>query len=118
MEAGYNLGKLLERRGQFEKAREVWWRDVITPFFIDNKEAIPPGAKRPYWLAKTLLDLGELLAQREKIDEARRVYVVLRDSHLGYGETMAIEALKTLGVPSATTTPEPAAAAPDSTTKL
>lgn len=118
VEAGYNLGKLLERRGQFEKAREVWWRDVITPFFIDNKEAIPPGAKRPYWLAKTLLDLGELLAQREKIDEARRVYVVLRDSHLGYGETMAIEALKTLGVPSATTTPEPAAAAPDSTTKL
>jgi cellulose synthase operon protein C len=97
VEAGYNLGKLLERRGQFEKARDVWFRDVITPFLINAPRPLPAGAKRPYWLAKTLQDLGALLEQRENFDEARRVYTLLRDSGVGY-ENIAIERLQHLGV--------------------
>lgn len=98
IEAGYNLGKLLERRGQLDKARDVWWRDVIAPFLVDAPEAPPPGAKRPYWLARTLLDLGALLVQRGALDDARRVYGMLRDGKLGYGEAIAIERLQQLGV--------------------
>ncbi len=101
VEAGYNLGALLVRRGQIDKARDVWWRDVITPFFIDAARPLPADAKRPYWLARTLIDLGSLLEKRENIDEARRVYVLLRDSNLGFGEAMAAERLEQLGVVAA-----------------
>lgn len=99
VEAGYNLGKLLERRGQLEKARDVWWRDVIKPFLVDAKPDAPASAQKPYWLARTLRDLGELFAQQKKIDEARRIYVMLRDSGLGHGRQIAIERLEQLGVP-------------------
>jgi hypothetical protein len=98
VEAGYNLGNLLERRGQADKARDIWWRDVITPFLVNAPRPLPAGAKRSYWLARTLLDLGSLLEQKENLDEARRVYVQLRDSHLGYGEAIAVERLERLGV--------------------
>lgn len=98
IEAGYNLGKLLERRGQFEKARDVWWRGVLQPFLIDRPADAAWRANEPYWLARTLNDLGALLVQRENIDEARRVYVLLRDSNLGYGEDTATEQLKRLGM--------------------
>jgi cellulose synthase operon protein C len=100
VEAGYNLGKLLVRRGQIEKGRDVWWREVITPFLINAETPAPSGATRQFWLARTLLDLGELLEQRQDIDGARRVYVMLRDSNLGF-DLPAIDHLKNLGVDSA-----------------
>lgn len=98
VEAGYNLGLLLERRGQLDKARDVWWRDVIKPFLVDEGRPKAIGATRPYWLARTLVDLGTLLERQENFDEARRVYVLLRDSQLGFGETMAVERLDHLGL--------------------
>jgi cellulose synthase operon protein C len=108
VEAGYNLGKLLVRRGQVEKGRDVWWREVITPFLINAETPAPAGATRQFWLARTLLDLGELFEQRQDIDGARRVYVMLRDSNLGF-ELPAIDHLKNLGVdpakPNATPAP-------------
>lgn len=109
VEAGYNLGKLLVRRGQADRARDVWWRDVVTRFLLNVKTPIPVGAKRPFWLARTLLDLGELLEQRGEADEARRVYVLLRDSNLGAGEGLAITHLKALGVESASAAATPPA---------
>ncbi|WP_158277536.1 hypothetical protein [Opitutus sp. ER46] len=105
IEAGYNLGKLLERRGQFDRARDVWWRDVIKPFLVDAEPGAAMRATQPYWLARTLLDLGALLEQRELTDEARRVYVLLRDSRLGYAESIAREQLQRLGVPAAPAQP-------------
>lgn len=103
VEAGYNLGKLLERRGQYDKARDVWWRDVVNQFLGNNKSGATLGATAPYWLARTLLDLGDLLAQRENVDEARRVYRLLRDSNLGF-QDVAAERLQQLGVRPAPTT--------------
>jgi hypothetical protein len=98
VEAGYNLGKIFERRGEFAKARDVWWRDVITPFLVEAKPGDVMRATLPYWLARTLLDLGQLLEQRENVEEARRVYALLRESKLGFGEAIAGERLQRLGV--------------------
>ncbi len=103
VEAGYNLGKMLERRGQREKARSVWFSDVIMPFLLDVKAGDPLRSTQPYWLARTLLDLGTLLEQEETMDEARRVYALLRDSKLGFGEQTAIERLQRLGIPAVAT---------------
>ncbi|MBI4622707.1 MAG: hypothetical protein HY736_05715 [Verrucomicrobia bacterium] len=101
VEAGYNLGALLARRGQQPKAADVWWRDVITPFLLDDRKPFEPGAKRPYWLARTLLDLGALLEQQEKLEEAKRAYLLLLERKLGYGEALAKTRLGRLGVPPA-----------------
>jgi len=100
VEAGYNLGLLLEWRGQWERAIGVWW-DVIIPFLTENKEGIEPGAKRPYWLATTLVSLGELLEKQERIDEARKVYQLLIDHKLGHFEALARASLLRLGTPAA-----------------
>ncbi|HVU34307.1 MAG TPA: hypothetical protein VHE61_12790, partial [Opitutaceae bacterium] len=108
VEAGYNLGELLERRGQPDKARDVWWSDVVNKFLVDQPQPAPPGATRPYWLARTLLKLGDLLEHQGAIDDARRVYVLLRDSKLvPFAESMATERLQRLGVAAA---PVPASA--------
>jgi len=100
VEAGYNLGLLLEWRGQWERAIGVWW-DVITPFLIDDKNEIEPGAKRPYWLATTLLSLGELLEKQDRLEEARKVYQLLIARKLGHFEAVAKASLIRLGMPAA-----------------
>jgi tetratricopeptide (TPR) repeat protein len=100
VEAGYNLGLLLAGRGQESKAIEVWWRDVITPFLIEIKKPMEAGAKRPYWLARTLLDLGEMLEKQGSLDEAKRAYLLLLEAHLGSGEAIAKARLERLGVPA------------------
>jgi tetratricopeptide (TPR) repeat protein len=64
VEAGFNLGLLLERRGQHDQAQAVWWRDVVTGFLLDTGQAADLGAKGRYWMARTLLEIG-------KLDESR-----------------------------------------------
>ncbi len=99
VEAGYNLGALLARRGRLDEAARVWWRDVVQSFLIDETRVIEPDAKRRYWLARTLLSLGELLEQQGKLEEAKAAYTVLREKKLGYGEGLARAGLQRLGVP-------------------
>jgi hypothetical protein len=101
VEAGYNLGALLARRGQQPKAHAVWLRDVIAPFLLDQKKPFEPGAKRPYWLARTLLDMGALLEQQEKLEEAKQAYLLILERKLGYGGTLAKTRLERMGVPVA-----------------
>ena len=101
VEAGYNLGALLARRGEQAKALDVWWRDVITPFLLDDKTPVELAAKRPYWLARTLLDLGALLEQQERLEEAKRAYRLLLEKKLGYGEALAQARLERFGVTAA-----------------
>jgi cellulose synthase operon protein C len=99
VEAGYNLGLLLAGRGQESKAVEVWWRDVVTPFLINTKQPIEYGAKRRYWLARTLNDLGMLHEKQGRLEEAKQVYRLLWTSKLGY-EVTAKTWLDRYGVPT------------------
>jgi cellulose synthase operon protein C len=101
VEAGYNLGALLARRGRPEEAAKVWMSDVIQPFLLSEKQPIEPGAKRRYWLARTLLELGTLLEQQENLEEARNAYETLYRSKLGHGEETARSALQRLGLSAA-----------------
>ena len=100
VEAGYNLGLLLEWRGEIDRAIGVWW-DVVTPFLINDHQGIERGAKRPYWLATTLLSLGEVLEKQQRLDEAKRVYQLLLERKLGHFEAVAKASLVRLGIPAA-----------------
>lgn len=99
VEAGYNLGALLARRGKPDEAAKVWWRDVVAPFLIGDER--PPGqeAKRPYWLARTLLDLGELQEKRGRFEEAKASYRLLLEKRLPFGAALARSRLQQLGAP-------------------
>ncbi len=99
VEAGYNLGLLLARRGKAEEAVVVWWRDVIDPFLKEELKPFEADAKRPYWLARTLRELGELLEKLGRLDDAREAYRLLLEKRLGFGEAVARARLEQLGVP-------------------
>jgi tetratricopeptide (TPR) repeat protein len=101
VEAGYNLGKLLERRGKLTEAAKVWWVDVIKPFLLDDPDPMKHGAKRPWWLARTLVDVGDLLQKLDRISEAKDAYLLLLKSGLPNGEAIAKARLAQLGVPTA-----------------
>ncbi|PAW64381.1 MAG: hypothetical protein B9S34_12655 [Opitutia bacterium Tous-C1TDCM] len=99
VEAGYKLGLILFRRGQTDKAVDVWWKDVVTPFLLGNSAGFAANDKRPYWLAATLFELGRAYEARDRLEEARRAYSLVLQARLGIGESLAREALKRLGVP-------------------
>jgi cellulose synthase operon protein C len=101
VEAGYNLGKLLEREGKADEAMVVWWGLIKDPLLKTAAGEMENNAKRPYWLARTLLDLGELQEQRSKLEEAKDSYLLLLRKKLGHGESIARKALERLGVPTA-----------------
>jgi len=98
VEAGFKLGLLLARRGRTEDAAKVWWSDVITPFLIDDAKPAEPDAKRPYWLARTLAELGDLQERRGKLDEAKAAYLLLLEKRLPLGGTIARSRLEQMGV--------------------
>ncbi|MEY5011816.1 MAG: hypothetical protein RLZZ253_2955, partial [Verrucomicrobiota bacterium] len=97
VEAGHKLGLLLARRGRVEEAIAVWWRDVIQPNLREEAGPFEPGATRPYWLARTLRELGEALERLGRTDEARRAYELLLDQRLPAGEAIARARLEQLG---------------------
>lgn len=69
VEAGYKLGALLRRRGRLVDAQNVWFDQVMHPFLLDPARAAELGTGR-YWMARTVLDLGDLLLSEGKADEA------------------------------------------------
>lgn len=97
VEAGYNLGVLLARRGRPEEAVLVWSRDVVVPFLREDTRPFESDAKRPYFLARTLRDLGDLLEKLGRVDEAREAYRLLLDKRLPVGESVARARLNQLG---------------------
>lgn len=98
VEAGYKLGLLLARRGRLEEAVRVWWRDVIDPHLKEERRPFESDAKRPFWLARTLRDLGDTLEKMGRFDEARQAYGLLLEKRLPYGEAVARARLEQLGV--------------------
>lgn len=96
VEAGYNLGKLFERAGRLDEAATVWWRDVVVPF-LQQAPVPSPDSRRPYWLARTLLDYAALCETRGRLEEAREAYQLVVSAKLGAAESIARQALQRLG---------------------
>lgn len=95
VEAGFNLGSIYRRRGNTGKAEEAWWRDVVTAFLLDPKNAAKLGDKGRYWMARTLLDLGSAFQQEGKFDQAADAWRCILKAKLP-GETLARSNLATL----------------------
>ncbi len=106
VEAGYNLGELLARGANPDKAIEVWWREVVHPFLLDDKALKsrlldgPGCANARYWMARTLVRTGEVLEQQGKFEDAKRAWLLMLEAKLGY-ESLARARLARVGVPEA-----------------
>lgn len=77
VEAGFNLGYLMARRGRLNRAEAVWWRDVVTTFLLDEDMATALGPKGRYWMTRSILELGSLYEQQAKLDQARDAWSLI-----------------------------------------
>jgi hypothetical protein len=92
VEAGYNLGELLVRRDSPDKAAEVWWRDVVFEFLLKDPakkknllgDDARPNVNGRYWMARTLVRVGDLLEQQGKLEDAKRAWSLILETKLGY----------------------------------
>jgi hypothetical protein len=100
VEAGYNRGMLLARRGDAEKAAAAWWMDVVKPFLLDPGAAAKLEAKGRWWMARTLLELGALREQQNKLEEAKQAWTLILEAGLP-GDTLAKARLAPYGAPEA-----------------
>jgi TolA-binding protein len=104
VEAGYNLGELVLRRESPERAVEVWWRDVVHAFLLDDAAGkarlLDEKSKGRYWMARTLVRTGDVLEQLGKPEDAKRAWSLILEAKLGY-ESLARARLARFGIPEA-----------------
>ncbi|MSU70171.1 MAG: tetratricopeptide repeat protein [Opitutaceae bacterium] len=74
VEAGVKLGLALKRRGDFTLAVKVWYGDVVEYFLLHEERAARLGATGRYWMARALVELGDLLEKQGKLDEAKTAW--------------------------------------------
>lgn len=82
VEAGFNLGHLLELKGEAARAGSVWWTDVVTAFLLDPGRAAKLGSGGRYWMARTLLALGDLEKGQGRAEEARKAWRLIPSAGL------------------------------------
>ncbi len=99
VEAGFNLGWLRARRGEAARAEEVWWRDVVNQFLLKDEYANQLGDRGRYWMTRTLLELGSLYEQQEKLEQAKEAWLLILKAKLGYGEALAKARLARFNLP-------------------
>jgi len=99
VEAGYNLGVILSRTDR-EKAQAVWWNDVVDAFLVRPGGPKDLGPKGRWWLARTLIDVGDAYEKAGRLDEAKRAWTLVLDAGLP-GESLARQRLARFHLPGA-----------------
>ena len=72
-EAAQKWAFALIKSGSIEKAKEVLWLSADR-FIGDGEKAVALGAAGRYWLARSMLQLGEIFEEQDNLAEARKVY--------------------------------------------
>jgi hypothetical protein len=99
VEAGYNLGVILSRTDR-DKAQAVWWTDVVDAFLVRPDRPRNLGPKGRWWIARTLIDVGDLYQQEGRLEEAKHAWTLIIDSKLP-GEALAEQRLARFHLPAA-----------------
>ena len=100
VEAGYNLGEVLVRRGNPDEALIAWWS--IYNEFLRGKSADDLGTKGCYWIARALVRLGEEDWKLGKLEDAKLAWqLVLQQQLPASWAAVAKAKLAEVGVPEA-----------------
>lgn len=83
VEAGHKFGLNLIERKEPARLVKIWWQ-MINDFLLVDAQAAKLGesATGNYWMARTLLVLGEVLEQQGKMEEARNAYSLIISKNL------------------------------------
>jgi len=81
VEAGFKHGYTQLKLGNPTRAEATWWL-VANTFLLDATRAAELGAKGRYWMARTLLELGDLYEKQAQLDQARNAYELLLQQKL------------------------------------
>jgi tetratricopeptide (TPR) repeat protein len=85
IEAGYKVGLLQQAQpGHEGDAQTTWWR-LVHVFLLDPAKPADLGATGPYWMGRTLLNLGNSLEQQQKQDQAREAWQLIARYNLPGG---------------------------------
>jgi tetratricopeptide (TPR) repeat protein len=87
VEAGFKWGYALAKRAQPGPAQGVFW-SVVNDFLLEPAQAARLGAKGRYWVARSLLELGQIHEDAGRLDEAQRAYTLIVEHQL-YGVAQA-----------------------------
>jgi len=99
VEAGYNLGVILSRTDP-AKAQAVWWDDVVDAFLVKPDRPRNLGPKGRWWVARTLIDVGDLFELQGRLEEAKHAWTLILDTKLP-GEALARQRLARFNLPAA-----------------
>jgi tetratricopeptide (TPR) repeat protein len=89
VEAGFKLGDIRRLRGKPDEAATIWWRDVVTPFLLNDARAGGLGSSGRYWMGRTLTYLAELHDSQNRLAEARESRRLLVEKDLPGKEAAA-----------------------------
>lgn len=73
VEAGYTLSRVQLMQGNRRLAAQTLWL-VVSRFLRDPSAAVRLGANGQHWMARCLLELGDILEQEGEIEDAREIY--------------------------------------------
>jgi tetratricopeptide (TPR) repeat protein len=82
VEAGYNLGEVLVRRGNPDEALIVWWS--IVDEFLTKRSADELGTKGCYWITRALVRSGEEDWKLGKLEEAKVAWSYVVEKQLPF----------------------------------
>ncbi|MEO0794502.1 MAG: tetratricopeptide repeat protein [Verrucomicrobiota bacterium] len=94
VEAGYSLSRIQSQQGRLQRASETLWL-VIARFLRDPNSARQLGANGSYWMSRCLFELGDILEQDGKVEDARKVYAQIIQNGLP-GKNLAAARLEKL----------------------
>jgi hypothetical protein len=87
--AARDKGDAVREQENATRAQEVWWKDVVHEFLVKDPEiAAQLGPKGRYWMSRTLLELGALFEQQEKLEQAKEAWRLILKMNLP-GEELA-----------------------------
>ena len=80
VEAGFKWGFVLERSGNLSEARQAYW--MVISRFLRNEKAPQLNGQGRYWMARCILQLGDLMARQGDLQDARTVYALIAEHGL------------------------------------
>lgn len=81
VEAGYMLSRIQLQQNNAQRASETLWL-VISRFLRDPAAAQQLGANGSYWMARCLLELGDIQERAGDVEDAREVYSLIGKHNL------------------------------------
>jgi tetratricopeptide (TPR) repeat protein len=95
LEAGFKWAMAAAQSGEYERAASLYWM-VIHRVLTSEKQMKAMGPLGRYWMSRSIFELGALLEETRRYDEARKMYEYVLSYKLP-GQSLAESNIKRIG---------------------